>query len=193
MAYKYTNRKGVTYYLRSSTTKRGKTRYIFARQPGGDEVETLPEGYKVRESINGQVSLVQARPRQITKAEEQNLRDRLARLKPGYRLEVKGSELVIFEPSMSAGSLMGVLGGPSMAAARPGLADELARFVAQRARFDPILKFELVDELRRRFSAHRMVFSGAGGWSHPLEYGDLDQLARTLLPHLGEDSFFELV
>ena len=193
MAFEYTNRKGVTYYLRRSTTKRGKTRYNFSRQPGGDEVEVLPEGYEVRESINGQVSLSRARPRKITEAEEKKLRDLLAKLKPGYWLEVQGTELVIFEPSMSADSLLGTFGDMMPAAARPGIADKLARFVTQQARYSPILKFDLADEKTRRFSAHRMGFRGEGGWSYPLEHGALDPLIRQLLPHLGKDSFFDLM
>jgi hypothetical protein len=193
MAFEYANRKGVTYYLRRSTTKRGKTRYAFSRQPGGDEVEAMPEGYEVRESVNGQVSVARARPRQVTEAEEQSLRALLAEFKPDYRLEVKGTELVIFEPSMFADSLLASLGGIPPTPARPGLSDDLVRFVLQRSRYCPVLMLDLVDEDGRRFSAHRMLFSGKGGWSHPLENGALEPLARRLLPHLGQDSYFDLM
>ena len=49
----YTNRKGYTYYLCRGTTKTGKPRYYFAREPKGDPVEQIPEGYEIRESVNG--------------------------------------------------------------------------------------------------------------------------------------------
>jgi hypothetical protein len=192
MAFEYTNRKGVTYYLRRSTTKRGKTRYVFSRKPGGDEVEAVPEGYEVRESVNGQVSLAAVQPRRITEAEEGELRALLERLKPGYRLQVKGDELVIFEPSMTASSLMGVFKGMP-GSTSPAFARKLSEVVSANARYEPLLKFELLDKDTRRFSAHRMVFRGQGGWSYPLESGDLITIARALIPHLGQDSFYELM
>lgn len=53
MAFTYTNRKGVTYYLRAHETKTGKTRYTFAKTPGANAADELPDGYEVRENVNG--------------------------------------------------------------------------------------------------------------------------------------------
>jgi len=73
MPVTYTNRKGVTYILCKRTTAAGKLRYVFARAPraphGSQEpladrgdlrgtVYTIPDGFSVRESVNGVVSLV---------------------------------------------------------------------------------------------------------------------------------------
>jgi len=42
------------------------------------------------------------------------------------------------------------------------------------------------------YSVHRMTFSGHGGWSYPLESGDLATLARKYVGHVGTDELFEL-
>jgi len=58
MPITYANRKGLTYYLCKTVTKSGKPRYVFTREPKGEPVEQVPEGYAIRESVNGVVSLV---------------------------------------------------------------------------------------------------------------------------------------
>jgi hypothetical protein len=65
MPITYKNRKGVTYHLCRTVTKTGKPRYVFAREPRGEPVEDVPEGWRISESVNGVVSLVKARPSQI--------------------------------------------------------------------------------------------------------------------------------
>ncbi len=62
MPITYSNRKGITFYLRQGVTKTGKTRYYFARQPKGERVEEIPAGYLIRESVNGVVSLAKSEP-----------------------------------------------------------------------------------------------------------------------------------
>ncbi len=57
MSLSYTNRKGTTFYLCRGTTKSGKPRYYFARQPREEPVDTVPEGYSIVESVNAVVSL----------------------------------------------------------------------------------------------------------------------------------------
>jgi len=38
-----------------------------------------------------------------------------------------------------------------------------------------------------------MTYRGDGGWSWPLAGGKLTELAKQYLPHLGEESFFDLM
>ncbi len=54
MAYSYTNKLGVTYYLHRTivTFRRNliqKTVYYFASRPGEKAIEALPDGYVVKE------------------------------------------------------------------------------------------------------------------------------------------------
>jgi hypothetical protein len=44
-----TNRKGKICYLCPGTTRTGKSRYYFAREPKGEPVDEIPEGYEIRE------------------------------------------------------------------------------------------------------------------------------------------------
>lgn len=57
MAYKYTNTKGVVYYLHVTIRKlaSGKEQrlYFFSKSIKDGVQETLPAGYKVSESVNG--------------------------------------------------------------------------------------------------------------------------------------------
>lgn len=69
-AYSYTNRKGKTYYLHRSTSQAARQRYYFSPTPGDNAIDDLPEGYEVRENVNGQVSAGRSRARIITLEEE---------------------------------------------------------------------------------------------------------------------------
>jgi hypothetical protein len=56
------------------------------------------------------------------------------------------------------------------------------------------MRFQLVDKDQRLFAVERMTYRGEGGWHSLLWHGEaLPELARKYLPHLGRDSFFELV
>jgi hypothetical protein len=57
MAFSYTNKRGVTYFLHSRVTllKSGKsqTLFFFAKEQKAGVLEAVPAGYKVAETTNG--------------------------------------------------------------------------------------------------------------------------------------------
>jgi predicted GNAT superfamily acetyltransferase len=57
MAFSYTNKRGVTYFLHSRVTvlKSGKsqTLFFFAKEQKAGVLEAVPAGYKVSETTNG--------------------------------------------------------------------------------------------------------------------------------------------
>jgi hypothetical protein len=57
MAFSFTNKRGVTYFLhaKKSTTKSGKTQtlYFFSKEKKAGVLEAVPQGYKVAETENG--------------------------------------------------------------------------------------------------------------------------------------------
>ncbi len=57
MAFSFTNKRGVTYFLhnRVTKTKTGKTQtlYFFAKVKKAGVLEAVPHGYKVFETANG--------------------------------------------------------------------------------------------------------------------------------------------
>ena len=190
----YTNRKGVTYTLCQGVTKTGKPRYFFAHEPQGEPVETIPEDYEIRESVNGVVSLAKTRPSYIlaeevavvTAAIQRHPRNR------NYRVDFKPDRIDIYE--LVGGSMDEVL-----AIFDDVLSPELlAEFRADRERYGQYtaeMRFILVDEQQRLFRAERMCYrSSVDGW-RPLRTigtGSIEQLARRLVPTLGTDAFFEL-
>ncbi|MFQ5599614.1 MAG: hypothetical protein ACE5G2_03570 [Candidatus Krumholzibacteriia bacterium] len=184
-AITYTNRVGRKYQLCEVTTKTGKRRYVFSREPTGKPLETIPAGYEISESINGQVSLRKAGASPIQREEietvESALRchEHLAR----YKVGAHRNAVVVFEPDRGVFDVCRELGvGPSD-----------LEGLASRVRYSAVLRFVLVRERPRRFVAERMCYRGSiDGWLSLHDVGSLSKLADRYLPHLGRDSFFEL-
>jgi len=57
MAFSFTNKRGVIYFLhaRVTKTKTGKTQtlYFFSKEKKAGVLEAVPQGYKVAETVNG--------------------------------------------------------------------------------------------------------------------------------------------
>ena len=57
MAFSYTNKRGVTYFLHAklTTTKTGKTQtlYFFSKEQKAGVLDAIPQGYKADETANG--------------------------------------------------------------------------------------------------------------------------------------------
>lgn len=214
----HTNRMGDTYYVHGRRDAKGRWRYTASRDAEG-ALDKLPEGHEFKENVNGQVSVRKRRPRQITDDEEGAVRRVLDRQGlQRYRVEVDGKQVVIHKPSVSDASLdalgeqvsyrmfdlPGGIGPQVEAMARRELGDEVfERLMAERVertrdevaaacRYQAVLKLILTDGKRRRFEVHRMCFRGTGGWLG-LDEGELDELLPRYVPHLGQESFFELI
>ncbi len=181
----YVNRKGRRYYLRAIPTAKGKTRYVFSRETASDALYRLPAGFVVRESVNGVVSLARKRDRLVRDGEVEVVRSvlaaesRLAR----YAVEERKDAIWVFEPL-----------GPS-----PEEISKIYRIPLDRAQqepvtgqYTPIFRFMLFDPVARTFYAERMCFLGGESWMGVHRPGPLRKLASMLLPHLGQESFFEL-
>ena len=193
MPITYTNRKGLTYYLCQGVTKTGKPRFYFAREPRGESVEQIPEGFTISESVNGVVSLVKSRPSQILPEEVAAVETALKRhgKSRNYRFNVKPDRVEIYERTGA---------DPQDVAAvfeRGGLflgnvADRIRETMDRHAHFIPILRFTLTDAERRTFRVERMCFLGSIDDWISIDFGPIDQLAQSLIPRLGTDAFFEL-
>ena len=77
--------------------------------------------------------------------------------------------------------------------ARPDLdPTQIAALVAQAVHYFPMIQFLLEDEQRRIFTAQRYCFRGAIDDWIDIGYGPLTQLVKQYVPHLGQESYFEL-
>jgi len=93
------NRKGRPYYLCESTTNTGKPRYYFSRERRSRMLTQIPEGYQIRESVNGVVSLTKTRRVEILDSEISAVMAAV-RTHPKasrYRVDTKSSEITIYE------------------------------------------------------------------------------------------------
>ena len=99
MPITYTNRKGVTYHLCLGITKTGKPRYYFTREPKGEPLEEIPEGFRISESVNGIVSLVRDIPAQILPEEFTAVEAALQQHPKSrkYRISVKHNRIQVYE------------------------------------------------------------------------------------------------
>ena len=188
------NRKGRPYYLCESTTNTGRPRYYFSRERRSSMLTQIPEGYQIRESVNGVVSLTKTRRVEILDSEISAVMAAV-RTHPKasrYRVDTKSSEITIYERV-----------GPDLLdlAAELGLeklSKDAVRRMEERERrsgqFSPMMRFILTDKEWRLFSAQRMCFmSGMDDWIY-IEYDKpIGKLSRQLVPVLGKDKFFELV
>jgi hypothetical protein len=130
-----------------------------------------------------------------------------------HRMEVKDKCITIFEPDRDADEIteilnpfgtLGELGRQFESAMREKLGDALIdgysqhekeqtrRRVVEMTRYSPVLRFCLADADRRIFVVERMTWMGEGGW-WPLNTLPLPEALKTYLPHVGKESFFDLI
>jgi len=195
----HTNRKGVTYQLCRTADAKGRPRYVFARESVGEPVEAIPEGFAVRESVNGVVSLVRERPSQIRPEELRVVVSAVNRHPKGnnYRVDVKGKRIVVYERlGPDADELAEIFGEEGLWTSR--LSDRWPTQLDARAQFQPIMRFTLTDRSKeadtsREFYAERWCFRGSvDDWIDVYHYGPIEDLAGELIPVLGTDEIFEL-
>lgn len=199
MAVTYTNRKGRKYFLCLACTKTGKVRYFFAKDLKGEPVEEIPEGYEIRENVNGIVSLSKVRPELIRGAEiaavESALHDHPLGKK--YRVDVKAKEITIYEQlgldMHELASIWGSrLGIP--ATMTKGVIEHLEEKQHQYAQYTPVMKFILKNKERRLFGAQRMCYLvSVDDWIDIEHEQKIEHLAKELVPTLGTDEFFRLI
>jgi len=190
----YTSSKGRVYYLCRGMTKTGRARYYFAREPKGDPVEEIPEGYVIRESVNGVVSLARAREPKILPLERTAVEAALEKhpRARNYRLDVKDKWIIVYErvgPDLEdLAPLLRAL-GPIGASRRDALQETLDKG----ARFTPVMRFTLVDRDDRTFQTERWCYlGGIDDWIDIGPIGPLRRLAKKFISLLGSERLFDV-
>jgi hypothetical protein len=185
----YTNRQGTIYYLCSRSTPRGTARYYLAKRPTGDPVSRIPDGFEIRESVNGGVSIGRCQELHLAAEEVHAVQTVIdAQADPTrFRLAVKARAIELHE-------IADFLSEDDLATSFPWVAPRVSRENYRRfAYYSPRLRFVLVNDASRAFQAERMVYrSGFDGWRPVGGPGAITTLGVWLIPLISTDSFFEL-
>jgi len=206
--FSYTNKRGQTYYLHTVRAAGGHANHVMRICADG-AIANLPDGLEVRENVHGQVSVRRKRARHFTELEEQLLRSALERFRPfAYALDIEGKAATVYASAEDRKCFLESLD----AEFADGFADALAKALAKRyspelvnmfrarrkernarrPRYYPLLRFVVIERRERRFAVERVCFSGESSWIR-LEVLPLPAAVLKYLPHLGRDSFFDLV
>jgi hypothetical protein len=186
MPVTHVNRYRDTYYLHAGKTKTGKPRYWFSTKAEGDLVESIPEGYEIYENPDAQVFLRKIVPQLVTPAEVTVVEEGLKRFAPKQNclVDVQGKQIVVYHAERVFLDLEGFGFGLT----------ELPTF---NRRYMKVMRFTLVDEKDRTFRAQRWCFRGSIDrwidlWESRSE-GNLSDLVKRFCPHIGQESFYELM
>ena len=107
-----------------------------------------------------------------------------------FLVEAKGDTITVYLANQETSFLEEMLASKFGFANREGFAAAMEKDLT----YLPHMRFTLVDEGRRRFIAHRWCFRGSiDGWFSLQGSGDLATMVKKFVPHLGQDSFFELM
>lgn len=195
MPIEYVNRRGDKYYLLQGTTKTGKPKYYVSRKPHGVPVDQMPAGYEFHENPqDGILSVRKVRPTKVLPQEREQL-VAWARELAGtdyFLVDIQEDSLVVYapgdDPSARADLLNAMFGGFA--------ADKMSHlsWIGANATYLPMFRFSLVDDAKRLYSVDRWCFKGSIDDWFPLSPGKpLEKQARAFLPHLGKESFYELM
>ncbi len=186
MPVTHINRKRDTYYLHVGKTKTGKPKYWFAKSTEGELLESIPEGYEIYENPDAQVFLRKIVPQLVIPDEVAVVEEGLKRFAPGQNclVDVQGKQIVVFHAERASLDLEGFGIGLT----------ELPTFDR---RYMKVMRFTLVDEKHRTFRVQRWCFRGSiDRWIDLWESrsaGKLADLVKRFCPHIGQESFFELM
>ncbi len=187
----YTNRKGTPYYFSEKSGKRG-TQIVCAQKESAADLSKIPGTHEIVENPNGQVScrkkLVSAiLPEEISLAKEQCLK----LVKKGIRVEVEIKKKTIIIHSADTSEINEL--AKMILQLSPGNTEIHEAIMENNLRFEPVLKLELFEKKGRTFSAYRMCWVGGDIDWMLLDDAPLPDLLKKYVPHIEQESFYELL
>jgi hypothetical protein len=197
VAESYINRKDERYYLFEGKSKTGKPKFFCSKKTtaSGVPVVKMPAGYEWREGpADGIVSVRKTRPTRIVPIEREMLAAQV-RERAGlttFLVDVAEDSLVVYLPDRNPDEVAGFFGRffGSSGANTVAMKDWTMKHV----RYSPMLRFVLDDVDARLFTDERWCFRGAiDDWIFVAGPAPLPKQIRNYVPHLGRESFYELM
>ncbi len=188
MAFTYTTHRGKTYYLHTGPKRGGAIQHYVSTDPKGSVAESMPEGFDIHETPNGQVYLRKKKPARIQPAElavvESELQKRQTQ-EHCYLAEVNDNQIIIHEGD----TRIDVLREINMRFS----SQELEQYAARHAHYVPVMRFVLTDKTTRDFAPERFCFRGSvEDWISIGEPAPLGTLVARFCKHLGRASMYDL-
>jgi len=141
----------------------------FSTKADGDLVDAIPEGYEVYENPDARVYLRKKPPQIVTPEEVALVHDGVQRFAPGQNclVDVRKADIIVYHSKR--GNM-----------------------------YQKMLRFTLDDKKDRTFRVQRWCFKGSIDdwidlWVSGGIIGKLPDLVREFCPHLGRDSFYDLM
>jgi hypothetical protein len=192
MGLEYINRRGERYFVLQGLTKSGKPKYYCARRASsGAPIDQLPKGYEIHERPADAIVMIRkVRVSRIQAFEREQLAGWAGELAPvPVIVDLDGDHLIVYASDTDPGRVLRSLLGNSFSD------DERRReWIVQHSHFSPMLRFALVDEDERLYSVQRWCFLGSiDDWISLAAAMPLQSAAKSHLPHVGQESFFELM
>lgn len=191
MAITYTNRQKKTFYLHVGLTKKGNPKYYLALTPEGSLADQIPDGFEIHEKGSGQVVVRRKLAQLIAPDELTVVQRRLAKVKEARRsyAEREGKFITVFV-ARRIHLLEEVVLQMNPLAKQTKLDDLVDQFL----NYDEVFRFVLIDSEKRLFQAQRFCYLGSvDDWIFIGEEDSIENLADLYLPHINQESYFDLM
>jgi len=189
MSIEHISRSGKRYYLHTKPGKNGKTTYFFSLGVKGPTAQTVPEGYEVYENVGGQVFLRRISKKLISEEEQGTVRAALMAHAEEwrYKTEIKKNAIVVYETKDIRAGVESIF--PWIDAAK------LKAAAIRNATYMAVLRFVLMDPVKRHFAVERFCFRGSVDDWIPIGAeapSRLSAVAKKYVKYLGTDAIYEL-
>lgn len=193
MGVEYVNRRGETYRLMVGKTRTGKPNYYTTKKDRGTRgtpAESIPEGFELYETpADARVYVRRKRETRLMSWEREQAIEATKRISgtSHFFVEIDGDSLVIYWPQQNAAQL------ERFASIFETTLQRAKQSFIINGHYSPEMRFVLCNEEQRLFRADRMCYRGGSEhWMRISGAEPLEALLEEFVPHLGQESFFEL-
>lgn len=188
------NRYGEPYYIKPKTTKTGKTTYTLTKKKSEDCLNRIPKGFEVYERPDtGIMYIRKIIPSKLTKKDKQILERQLKKNKAlaGFSILEKGKIITIFITEQSQTERLGNIFGKYLNLKGGSLQ---LKALNRLQKYDARLQIKIEEKGKEKhYTFYRYCYRGVvDDWVVIGTGQDLKALAEKFIPHLGQDSYFEI-
>lgn len=179
------SRDGKAYYLRCSLTKSGIKKYIFSTTNSKDCITAIPDGYEIYEPPNGNIFLRRIIKEPLAQEEMLIIHDIMAKHCKGaqYILDVKKNGMGIYVDEK--------YGNSKNSLELAYLSINVSGY--RKIIYDPCFRISK-DDSNNEYIIERFCFLGkVNDWMYIEKGKNLKKLCEKYIPHIGKESFFEIM